>query len=76
MIKDVAPELLKQIRNDFKIKFEESEKIKELYDLITLDSATYREVNEFAIETGRILAIVLSVVYVKCHARKFGRKCP
>lgn len=60
MIKDVAPELLKQIRNDFKIKFEESKRIKELYELITLGSATYREVNEFAIETGRILAIVFA----------------
>lgn len=60
MIKDVAPELLERIRNDFKIKFEENEKIKELYELMASGNATYKEVNEFAIETGRILTIVFA----------------
>lgn len=60
MIKDVTPELLERIRNDFKIKFEENEKIKELYELMASGNATYKEVNEFAIETGRILTIVFA----------------
>lgn len=53
---DVTPELLKAIQEDFKRRFEASEKIKLLYNKVKNKSASYREAHEFAVEVGEYLA--------------------
>ena len=55
-VKDIAPELLKKIQEDFAERFARSEKIKRLAEKITGGAATYAEANEYAIETGELLA--------------------
>lgn len=54
--KDIAPELLEKIQSDFKRIFDNNKKIVDLYKRIQEGTATYKELNEFAIETGEILA--------------------
>lgn len=57
-MKDVAPQILKQLDEDFQKRFKENKKIKSLYRKIKEGKATYREANGFAIETGEILSSV------------------
>lgn len=53
---DIAPALLEKIRGDFQSKFDQSEKISRMYAKVRDGTATYVEANEFAVETGEILA--------------------
>lgn len=55
-MEDVAPKLLSKIQEDFQKQFNESEIISSLYAKVRDGTATYKEANEFAIETGEILA--------------------
>lgn len=57
-MEDIAPKLLEDIKEDFRKSFDENKKIKEIYKKIKLETATYKDANEFAIETGEILAAV------------------
>lgn len=58
MAEDIAPKLLEDIQSDFQRRFDADKKTKDIYRKIELGSATYKEVNEFAIETGELLASV------------------
>ena len=55
---DIAPKLLEQIQSDFKNRFDKSEKIAILYARIRDGTATYKDADTFAAETGEILAAV------------------
>lgn len=55
-MEDIAPELLRKIQTDFKSEFSKSKIISGLYTKIRDGTATYAEANDFAIETGKILA--------------------
>lgn len=55
-MEDIAPKLLKAIQIDFQKNFDKSAIISNLYKKVRDGTATYQEVNEFAIETGDILA--------------------
>lgn len=61
-MKDISPELLKVIKREFDDSFTNNEHISELYNVILQGKATYKEVNEFAIEAGNILATAFSNV--------------
>lgn len=56
---DIAPGLFEKIKNDFNTRFSKSQKIKELYLKINNGVATYKEAQEFAAESGKILSEVL-----------------
>lgn len=58
-MEDIAPKLLEEIQGDFQKKFQESSKIRDVYEKIKNRTATYADANEFAIETGEILSQVL-----------------
>lgn len=53
---DITPSLLKIIQTDFQTMFDKSSVISNLYAKVRDGTATYMEANEFAIETGDILA--------------------
>ena len=53
---DITPSLLKAIQTDFQSLFDKSDIISSLYAKVRDGTATYVEANEFAIETGDILA--------------------
>lgn len=53
---DVAPELLELIQKDFEENYSKSELIASLYQKVRNGTATYLEVNDYAIEVGEILA--------------------
>lgn len=55
---DISVDLLRRLQQAFRKKFRDSEKIKELNDLLLSGQATYKEANEFGIEVGEILADV------------------
>ena len=55
-MEDIAPKLLKAIQVDFQKDFDKSAVISSLYKKVRDGTATYKEVNEFAIEIGDILA--------------------
>lgn len=55
-MEDITPGLLKKIQKDFQSEFDKSKVISELYEKVRDGTATYREANDFAIETGSILA--------------------
>ncbi len=57
-MKDIAPELLEKLQEEFKNKFDTNRKIKSLYAKIKDKTATYEEANEFASEVGDILSRV------------------
>lgn len=57
-MEDMAPALLEKIQSAFKSKFEKSREISELYSLVRSGEATYRQAQDFAIETGKILSEV------------------
>lgn len=58
--KDIVPELLELINNEFDEKVLNSEKIKKAIETLNLKQATYLNANEFAIELGEILSSVLN----------------
>lgn len=60
MTNDITPGLLKKIQDDFQKNFDKSAVISDLYKKVRDGTATYREVNEFAIEIGDILSNVFS----------------
>lgn len=55
---DVTPELLESIEAEFAVLFSASPKIKTLYSKLEKGIATFEEANNFAIETGNVLAKV------------------
>lgn len=55
-MEDIAPELLEKIKKDFKKKLEKSETIKAFRERVKEKTATYKDANDFAIETGELLA--------------------
>lgn len=57
---DITPSLLSAIQTDFQEMFDKSSIISSLYAKVRDGTATYVEANEFAIETGDILAKVFS----------------
>lgn len=58
MEKDIVPELLELIENEFDSKILGSEKIKNAVRLLRDNQATYKDANEFAIELGDMLSEV------------------
>lgn len=56
MEKDIAPELLEKIQKDFKSLFDGNQKIASLYARVRDGTATYVEAQDFALETGDVLA--------------------
>ena len=55
-MKDIAPELLEKIKKDFEKKLKKSETIKAFREKVKKKTATYKDANDFAIETGELLA--------------------
>lgn len=55
-VKDIVPNLLKEIDKGFKERTKESKILKEKLDALKNDKATYKDANEFAIEVGNILS--------------------
>lgn len=53
---DIVPGLLERIKRDFEAAFKGNQKIEALYARVRDGTATYAEINEFAIETGEALA--------------------
>ena len=60
MEKDIVPELLELINNDFDEKTFKSEVLKKAVQVLNDKKATYKDANEFAIEIGEILTEVLN----------------
>lgn len=58
MNKDIVPELLEKIQNEFKNKTEKSKVLKQKVLALKAGKATHLDSNEFAIEVGNILADV------------------
>lgn len=56
---DIVPELLKAIEKDFDRGASQSETLKRLFKLLEDKKATYIDVNDFAVEIGRILSKAL-----------------
>lgn len=59
-MEDIAPGLIKKIQADFQSMFDKSDNISTLYVKVRDGTATYVEANDFAIETGEILATAFS----------------
>lgn len=59
-MEDIAPGLIKKIQADFQSMFDKSDNISALYVKVRDGTATYVEANDFAIETGEILATAFS----------------
>lgn len=55
-MQDIGPVLLKKIQEDFRENYDKSEAISRLYVKVRDGTATYDEVNDYAIEVGEILA--------------------
>lgn len=55
-MKDVAPELLEEIKEEFQKRFDKNEEIKRLYEKVRKKNASYKDAHKFAEETGEILA--------------------
>lgn len=53
---DIAPRLLKVIRDDFETRLKENNMIAALYKRVRDGTASYTEANDFAIEVGKLLA--------------------
>lgn len=58
MAKDIVPEILEKIENEFKNKTEKSKVLKQKILALKAGKATHLDSNEFAIEVGSILADV------------------
>lgn len=57
-MEDIVETLLPAIKKDFSKAFDKNEKILKLYEKVRDGTATYIEANEFAVETGSVLADV------------------
>ncbi len=55
-MKDIAPELLEEIKEEFQKRFDKNEEIKRLYEKVRKKNASYKDAHKFAEETGEILA--------------------
>lgn len=55
-MKDIAPELIQKIKNEFEKKIKGSNKIKALEDILKSGESNYMIANDYAIEVGDILA--------------------
>lgn len=55
-MKDIAPELLEKIKNDFEKLLNNNTKIKELEEILQSGKATYEEANGYSVEVGKMLA--------------------
>ena len=55
---DIAPQILKQLDEDFQRRIKENKKIQSLYKKVKEGRATYKEANGFAIEIGEALSSV------------------
>lgn len=60
MVDDVLPNLLKSVRQDFEKYFGESDVVTKAFAELQAKKATYKTVNEFAIEVGRLLSLALT----------------
>ena len=60
MEKDIVPELLDSIEQEFEMQLFKSPRVKKALRLLASKKATYLDVNNFAIEIGEILAKVLN----------------
>lgn len=56
MVKDIVPDLLKDIRGTFDSSFRESETIFDVVKKITDKKATYSDAHDYAVETGSLLS--------------------
>ncbi|MFM1580842.1 hypothetical protein ABGF48_01310 [Helcococcus bovis] len=57
-MKDITPELIQKIKNEFDKKIKGSNKIKELEDILKSGESNYMIANDYAIEVGYILATI------------------
>lgn len=55
-MEDIVPELLKKIRSEFISAIGQSSELKDIEEKIAKGTATYAEVNQYAVEAGNILA--------------------
>lgn len=53
---DIAPLLLDGIKKDFKLAYDKNLAIKKILEMMQDGTATYKEANLYAVETGKILA--------------------
>ncbi|WHM78524.1 hypothetical protein OPT59_07690 [Streptococcus dysgalactiae subsp. equisimilis] len=60
MVDDVLPNLLKSVRQDFEKYFGESDVVTKAFAELQAKKATYKTVNEFAIEVGQLLSLALA----------------
>lgn len=61
MNKDIVPELLEKIENDFKKRINSNKKINKIFKLIEQNKADYSDVNDLSLEVGEELAKVFKV---------------
>lgn len=59
MDKDIFPELIKSIQDDFERAYGKSEVVRKSFEALKSKKATYATVNDFAIEIGEILSKAL-----------------
>ena len=57
-MEDIAPKLLEEIQSDFEREVKNSAKVKRITDKIKKGTATYEDVDEYAVEIGEILSNV------------------
>lgn len=57
-MKDIAPELLLKLQESFRVKFKRNQNIQHLNNRLISGKATYRDVNDMAMELGNLLAQV------------------
>lgn len=55
-MEDIAPKLLEEIQSDFEREVKNSAKVKRITDKIKKGTATYEDVDEYAVEIGEILS--------------------
>ncbi|HGD5144142.1 TPA: hypothetical protein ACIZL3_002134, partial [Streptococcus agalactiae] len=60
MVDDVLPKLLKSVQQDFEKHFGKSEVVAKAFAELQAKKATYKTVNEFAVEVGRLLSLALA----------------
>lgn len=59
MVKDVLPELLREVRAEFEAEYGKSEVVRRAFETLKAKKATYATANDFAIELGEILSKAL-----------------
>lgn len=58
-MKDIVPELLIEIQSKFSKRYDNSQEIQELIDLLNHKKATYKHANDYAIKLGKLLSDAL-----------------